>query len=1075
MSKIISIFSIWSFILFFFINNLSGQQFKLDFSEDALPDIIRINEENFSPIQFHIEQYSTFPNNEKSEQALYVDIGSHPNQTDMYIFSIDLSDKNIHLDSLTTFSWRWKIKNINTADGIFIRFYSNEMSLFSIGSHTGYTFIDMLICNEKNGVWSEHKINLYDVFFEKINNRKLLGKKITKIQLITIDAISQGFWLDYMMFEQLPADQSDKVVNYYFVNNSKREQSSIKPVSACFVDIDRDDDQDIFIVNQDKQNFVRLNNGHGIYGNPIFLNKELNFVKNSYAMFVDINDDGWPDLFEGRENAENQLFLNKGDMRFELYHSFHAKDSCFTQTYATLWGDFNHNGTIEFIEIYPSFSTVNSKVKKTNICLNFTRPFNRKNIGFIAPYFGGSIADIDSDGLYEMFAADNRQKNHLFKLTKELNLKVISDTIFLDTPFLQRMNNRNKGYGWTEGSAFLDIDNDGDLDLYICNDGDPNQLYIWEENRYIEHARDHFLDDSLASEGFLIADFDNDMDWDIYILHTRNTNRLMLNDGKGYFYDGTTASGFEHPGGSVGGICGDVDNDGDIDVYLVDPYKGEQLLINPINNNSFFKLKLRGQSENYDGIRAKIYLFKGDSVNNRSLIFHHQITCGDGFQYDAFPREFHFGIIPDTVYIIKVVFDDGKEVIQKIDIGQKNLVIYPANSSIIKLFNNFLYHVREPFLIWLRTIPISFIIIFLFLWALTSNFITQYIISRKRLKYSIILMIVFFTTLFMADLKTIGMWEIIFILFIGAYFPEFIIIPIRKLLNKYYVHESTWDRLYEHLKAFRHGGVAINNMDRIIFLFQNISEFEGDFKIYQNRILDAVRTYNNQTSWQLSELVYILRDVHWDRNIVLNLKNNQKKLLQIFNKILSSEDGCEIYSKNSNYVLNAIKHIETNIDQIYSKIIKRFSCDPYNIIIQTINSKYSKTECHMENKLQSQAFVKIKGYELGNIIADLLENGLRSTEDREHFQSKIKIQKNDGYIVIDISDNGSGIPKMHHKKIFEKGYTTRKTDGGFGLFYALETLQKYGGEIFVLKSEKNIGTTIRMILKIVNREQEIKK
>ncbi len=220
----------------FFINNSNSQDFKLDFYQKQLPDIIIVDKE-INPNQLLLEQNSVFPNNGKTDQVLYVNIGSHPNQTDIDIFSIDLSNENIYLDSLTTFSWRWKIKNTITADGVFMRFYSEKTLLFIISSHTGYTFADMLICNEKNGVWSEHKINFYDVFYRKIEHKNLLNKKITKIKFVAVDALSQGLWLDYLAFNRQMAAQSDKVVNYHFINKPMRESLGTKPISACFVDI----------------------------------------------------------------------------------------------------------------------------------------------------------------------------------------------------------------------------------------------------------------------------------------------------------------------------------------------------------------------------------------------------------------------------------------------------------------------------------------------------------------------------------------------------------------------------------------------------------------------------------------------------------------------------------------------------------------------------------------------------------------------------------------------------------------------------------------------------------------------
>lgn len=974
------------------------------------------------------------------------------------------------MDSLTTFSWRWKIKNTQSADGIFIRFFSDKTPIFTIGSHTNYTFADLLNCEEKGGVWNEHKINIPDVFLKQIKRRRVLNKPITQVKFVAVDAIEQGLWIDYISFSREAAHFSDKVINYRFIKNKPTLMFSSKPISACLADIDRDNDLDLYIINQKAQNYLRLNNGQGKFSEPLLLHKILNRGKNCHAIFVDINDDGWPDLFEARENAVNQLFGNNGNLNFEAVQTFNDSLNCFTQTYATLWADFDHNNSLDFIEIYPSLSINDYSIIKTNACINFFNPAGKKSIAFQAPYFGGSVSDYNNDDKYEIFLADNRQENHLFQLQDDHSLQLVNNTVFKDHPFPHRLDNKNKGYGWSEGSVFLDIDNDGDLDLYVGNDGDPNQLYIWKENKFSEEAHIHYLDDSLKSEGFLVADFDNDMDWDIYLLHSKKPNQLMLNDGRGYFYDGTTASGFEHPGGSVGGACGDVDNDGDIDVYLVDPYKGEQLLINPINNNNYLKLKLRGQPGNYYGIRAKLWLFQGDSLNDASLVCHHQLTCGDGFQFEAFARQFHFGLNPGINYSIKIVFDDKTEIINKhIRAGRTITIIYPYSNFILTSYKTFLYQVREPFLIWLRTVNLIFSLLILALLGLIGNYAKQLFIIRNLKKHAFAAALITLVTLFMADLKIVSFWQILAILVSTVYFSELIINPIRKFLHKHYVRESSWDGLYGRLKAFRHGGVALNNLDRLIFLFQNLKDFEGNFTIYRNRIADAMRTYNKQTSWQLTELVYVLKDVHWDRNSIKIIQKNQNQLLQLSGLLLRLDTHRAIFINNINAVLTKIKNIENSIGQISSQIEHRFTCEPSAIIMQTVNTKYPKMNCEINSALTQETIVKIKGYELGNIIADLIENGIRSLPENISYEGKIDLQQEDSIIIIDITDNGKGIPKTFQNKIFEKGFTTRKTDGGFGLYYAKETLVKYGGSISIFKTAKNMGTTMRLKLRVVSK------
>jgi len=69
-------------------------------------------------------------------------------------------------------------------------------------------------------------------------------------------------------------------------------------------------------------------------------------------------------------------------------------------------------------------------------------------------------------------------------------------------------------------------------------------------------------------------------------------------------------------------------------------------------------------------------------------------------------------------------------------------------------------------------------------------------------------------------------------------------------------------------------------------------------------------------------------------------------------------------------------------------------------------------------------------------------------------------------IIIDITDTGKGISPKNLKTIFNPGFTTKKRGWGLGLSLVKRIVEEYHkGKIFVLKSEKNVGTTFRIILK----------
>ncbi|MBP8959303.1 MAG: HAMP domain-containing histidine kinase [Bacteroidales bacterium] len=98
----------------------------------------------------------------------------------------------------------------------------------------------------------------------------------------------------------------------------------------------------------------------------------------------------------------------------------------------------------------------------------------------------------------------------------------------------------------------------------------------------------------------------------------------------------------------------------------------------------------------------------------------------------------------------------------------------------------------------------------------------------------------------------------------------------------------------------------------------------------------------------------------------------------------------------------------------------------------------------------------------------VIENVCKNAIDAIDGEGKITVSVNttNNYCIIDIKDNGRGIPRSAHKKIFTPGFTTKQRGWGLGLSIAKRIIEEYHkGKIFVKYSEPGIGTCIRIILK----------
>ena len=125
----------------------------------------------------------------------------------------------------------------------------------------------------------------------------------------------------------------------------------------------------------------------------------------------------------------------------------------------------------------------------------------------------------------------------------------------------------------TRQASWIDLDGDGDLDLFVAQRAAPNQLFRNDGGRFKDVAAEVGLADPRKSVGACFFDADQDGDFDLFVANQAGDRDGFFRNEGGRFTDVAEALGLtplERPAtdGSVGCAVGDYDNDGDFDLFV---------------------------------------------------------------------------------------------------------------------------------------------------------------------------------------------------------------------------------------------------------------------------------------------------------------------------------------------------------------------------------------------------------------------------------------------------------------------------------------------------------------------------
>lgn len=413
-------------------------------------------------------------------------------------------------------------------------------------------------------------------------------------------------------------------------------------LGVAAADFDNDGDEDFYINNFGPNVFFR-NNGDGTFTDITEQTGTATGHKMGAGVcFLDVDHDGWVDLYVGnyidfsfdqhRDVTINgvpsypgpgdyvaipdTLYHNRGDGTFEDISDQAGISRWAGTTMGMVAGDFDNDGDQDIFicnDVRENFLLINDGQGHFEE-VAIPRGVAYDGSGAPQASMGVDCADLNLDGWFDLFMTS--YQNELVTFYRNLGEGFFEDA----TP----VTNAGAGsYPYvTWGVVLADFDNDGDRDVYIaCGHVDDNVELRDRSTSY------------------------------------RARNIVLMNTGRGHFVNvtDTCGDGLQVVKASRGAAAGDLDNDGRIDLVVLNSRDHPTILRNKTaNNNCWLQLVLEGRESNRSAIGARVKVVAGD------LVQIDEVRSGRGYQSD-WGRRLHFGLGPhQQVDMVEVTWPTGK-------------------------------------------------------------------------------------------------------------------------------------------------------------------------------------------------------------------------------------------------------------------------------------------------------------------------------------------------------------------------------------------------------------------------------
>ncbi len=320
---------------------------------------------------------------------------------------------------------------------------------------------------------------------------------------------------------------------------------------------------------------------------------------------ADIDNDGDLDLYLTRYWGQNALFLNLGNGTFQDITAA-SGTGIVSSSHAAAFGDFDRDG---FVDLYVGTYAAGNRLYRNNGNLTFADVTVQAGVENWGRSFQVLFSDVDGDLFPDLFIANDR--GNLTGAVKNTLYRNLGNGTFADISQAAGVAFGIDGMGVDAA----DLDHDGDEDLYVTNNTSGNLLHM------NQHPSGVFLENAQAAGvaamrfgwGTSFSDLDNDGDLDLYVCNTpagvvTGQNLLFRNDaspgGPVAFTEIGVQAGVADPFPSYGLAVADFDGNGALDLLIADAPAMAKLCMNSASQNAWLGLRLTGTTSNRSAIGA---------------------------------------------------------------------------------------------------------------------------------------------------------------------------------------------------------------------------------------------------------------------------------------------------------------------------------------------------------------------------------------------------------------------------------------------------------------------------------------